>query len=308
MTIAQPTEKRGVAKDWADKTMARIAADFKVPQQNTLPIASFMVDCVYWIRRTDTTPFHIEQAFPLGVRYPPIYIGLNLSRQQADETLIKFMSDKQLISTTGEQEFEKICDRCVNSVTDSVRRLLPLDAHTTLESKLTNKNPQMRFQFRDSNGSYLSLQTCGSYLLGIKCSDLDLAIVRQQQRHSTTGREQFATDLAYELSQNDELFHVVRNISDANIPIIELCLRSSSSSDVATMMGLCESADVQIHDLELDIMEDETLFYDSFGFMKRMEAQLANDYARLAAISGLFENQNLKKYIRNYKVNFLFFN
>ena len=275
MTIAQPVDKRKVDKKWARETLEAIKDKFK---PSSPIIASFPVDCIYWIRRTETSPFRVEQAFPLGVRYPPITTGLNLTK--SGDGLLKFMHDRELImSKESDENFGRVCDEILSSIANAISKSKSIQFSS-------NSN---QVSYESTTSSYLGLLTCGSYMHGVKCSDLDLAIVRNSTDQQP--KEEFASSLAYDLSQNDQLFHIVRNIGDANVPIIELCLKSSNVNG-------CESADVQIHEIDFERLE-EANFFDNYELMKKLDP---NDYSKLFPISGLFENQNIKKYIRNYKV------
>lgn len=277
MTIAQPADKRRVDKKWARETMSKIVADFKPPSSQ---IASFMVDCVYWIRRDETSPFHIEQAFPLGPRYPSIRTGLSLSDFDNDG-LLKFMSDKKLIPTDEDEEkLKRTCDEIVESIASSVR------STADAENVKYTSNSQVRFELKHVADFY-ALVTCGSFMHGIKCSDLDFALLIRRENSS----DKFTADFTYQLAQNDNLFHIVRDIPNANNHIIELCVKSNA----------CEVADVQIHSVDLKGL-DESMFFENFNLMKKIETEHLDDYSKFASISGLFENQNIKKYIANYKV------
>lgn len=80
LTIGQPVDKRKAPKNYAEKTLAAIKENFKsVIERPDKPLASFDVDCVYWMKRTDNTPFQIVRAFPLGARFAPLSIGLGLN-------------------------------------------------------------------------------------------------------------------------------------------------------------------------------------------------------------------------------------
>lgn len=285
MTIAQAADKRKVDKKWARETLEKIKATFN---SNSTQIASFIVDCIYWIRRTENTPFYIEQAFPLGSRYPSIAINLNQADLTNDNSLLKFMHDRDLI--TSEEIYEKFEDLAYK-VLDSVAKAIKSLAAGELKSVQNSGNSQIRFEWKH-NSTYYGLLMCGSFMHGVKYSDLDIGLVIND---ATLRRDELSSSLAYELAQEDGLFHLVRNIDDANVPIIELCLKSES-------VEVCEGADVQIHHCNELGSLDEYLFYDSVEFMKRLDVKL-NDYAKLFPIAGIFENQNMKKYMKNYKVN-----
>lgn len=278
MTIAQPTDKRRVDKKWARETKSKIESEFKLSSTNN-PIASFTVDCVYWIRRDETSPFRIEQAFPLGARYPSIRIGLSLN-EPSQISLLRFMIDKGLIPASDDDDrIDATCDKIIDSISAAIKSIRDNSI------KSSSRNSQIRLELKNESES-ISLLTCGSFMHGIKCNDLDLALVV----NSKVQDDQLGANLAYELAQNDQLFHVVRNIADANIPIIELCLKSES----------LEAADLQLH--AVDYFDgDESLFYSNFEFMKKLESHNHNSYGQLASISGIFENQSLKTHVRNYK-------
>lgn len=280
MTIAQPVDKRRIDKKWSRETMNKISANFKPASSR---IASFMVDCVYWIRRNETSPFHIEQAFPLGPRYPSIRTGLSLSDFNNNDGFLKFMDDKKMIPTEKDEEkLEKTCSEIVQSIMTSVK------STADAENVKYTSNSQVRFELKNDTEDLYALVTCGSFMHGVKCSDLDLALVICRENSNS---DKFTADFTYQLAQNDSLFHIVRDIPNANNHIIELCLKSD----------VCEVADVQIHSVNFKGI-GESLFFENFKLMKKIETEHLDDYKKFASISGLFENQNIKKYIANYKV------
>lgn len=284
MTIAQPVDKRRVDKKWSRETMNTISSNFSPTSSR---IASFEVDCVYWIRRNETSPFHIEQAFPLGPRYPSIRTGLLLSDFNNNDGILKFMNDKLMIPTDNdEKKLEKTCNEIVESIMASLRSTV--DA----ENVKYTSNSQVRFELKHDTDFY-ALVTCGSFMHGINCRDLDLALVIHRENSNSDNSDKFTADFTYQLAQNDTLFHIVRDIPNANNHIIELCLKSNK---------VCEVADVQIHSVNFKCSIGESLFFENFKLMKKIESEHLDDYKKFASISGLFENQNIKKHIANYKV------
>ena len=300
MTIAQPVDKKNCAKNWAKATMERIKTDFDHLKQANNSYAKFTVDCIYWIKRTDTTPFEIKFAFPLGKMYPVTIAGLNPVQFKSDECLLKFLYDKHVVSS--KEEHAKLVNqykRVVSGIVDALEN----SKADLKESKKEPLNKHLEFEAK-SSAEYFSLLLVGSFLHGIKSYDLDFVLLNVKLKELGNIRdEQFSKNLTYGLSQNSDLFHIVRNIPDANVPIIELCLKSHKNE------SNIKGADIQIHELDQDklnlsksdaFINDKNLFFDNYRFMRNLSESLS-DYNKLHAISGLFENQNLKKYINNYK-------
>lgn len=127
-----------------------------------------------------------------------------------------------------------------------------------------------------------SVHYFGSFLLGTKCSDFDFCLI-----HSNAS-DDFVTHLASELAKKTQHFHIVRNVHSV-VPIVELQLTNTQIS----------SADLQINKL-LKCSDISTKSRNSYSKqMKDLEKFM--EYKDLYAISGLFENQNIKRYIENYK-------
>lgn len=181
-----------------------------------------------------------------------------------------------------EENIKKIYQEISSNVQKSLKTMFgSLDTHSECSSvDFVMKNERQQTAF--------ALLPAGSFMQGIKCNDLDLCLVNYATRQDED--EKFSTILAYNLSSYTNLFGIVRDVNDAQVPIIELNLKCDH----------VKAADVQIHRLQSDIELDDRLVYDNLTCMKRIEST-GVDFAKLARISGIFENQNLKKYIDHYK-------
>lgn len=254
LTISQPTDKRNAPKKWAQDKYETLKSKFPNLQ------CSFSIDCVYWMTRTDESPFEIRYAFPLGSRYPSTIINLNpKDLYSSEENVLKFLFEKKMILT---EEDEK-----------------------NIDSVYSNILKEIRDSVKDSNVEDIILN--GSYAFGIKCNDLDFCLVRSKL---DSGELEFSSGLTFNLAQNSNAFNIVRNITDANVPIIELCLTKNKT--------LINNADIQIYNLP-DTNVRKHMF-DNFEFMQNVDSHF-KEYHLVFPVSGIFENQNLKKYIRNYK-------
>ncbi|RNA21173.1 poly(A) polymerase [Brachionus plicatilis] len=249
LTIAQPDDKKKAKKLWALDTLTEIKAEFN-QFINKKPILEFEVDCLYWMTRTDSTPFKIRRAFPLGKRYPSINRGLG----SLNGLLLKFMSDKKiLLNGTESDAFEQK----VNEVKNKIENL---------SADYLNK---------------FEIVTVGSHQLGILSNDIDFSLV--------CVKDDFINpiDQLTQALRQDSYFSVVRPIKDALVPIIEL----QTNDDILT------SIDVQIFQIEEKNFPASNFVFNNYSFM----AGLDLEYDKLYPCSGLFENDNLKKYVYYYK-------
>jgi poly(A) polymerase Pap1 len=87
------------------------------------------------------------------------------------------------------------------------------------------------------------------------------------------------------LAQKSNFFHIVRNVEEARVPIIELQLLNKQIASV----------DLQINELVDGRLP--TRINAFFSFMTELDL----DHMQLYRLSGIFENFNLRKYIANYK-------
>ena len=137
--------------------------------------------------------------------------------------------------------------------------------------------------------------TAGSFLYGIKSNDLDFIVLRSNSRECNES-------LVYDLAQKSDLFHVVRNIGDAKVPIIELGLKLNENTAHSNIDG----ADIQIYN-SFPLVDhfrrryDTNLFYSNHDFMKNLHQFYLDETKELFALSGIFENYNIKKYVNYYK-------
>ena len=267
MTIAQPVDKRTASKTWSRDILNKIKSDF-----GEIGL-KFQVDAIFWMTRSETSPFEIKCSIPLGKRYPSILNGLNSIDLTANNLFKFLLKNKIVLNNEMENEFSLSYRNVVSSIKKGI-------IGDCMENKKTNN--QIEFE---SSLDYNALILQGSYVHGIKCNDLDLGLVRYSSSSNSID------DIVYNLAQDNNLFHIVRNVSEANVPIIELNLKKNSFS----------GADMQIHEIPDERFKlNSNLFYNNFNYMKNLKTEF-NDWMKLASISGLFENQNLKKFIQNFK-------
>ena len=155
--------------------------------------------------------------------------------------IIKFLNEnKMLLSEQDENELEDVHSAIVHEI-----------------AKLTN----------------FKLITIGSYSYGIKCNDLDFCLIKP----SSESDESFTQDLSFNLAQSSSIFNIVRNIPDANVPIIELCLTENKSHQV-------NSSDIQIYTLpQVNIVN----LYDNLDFMLNIDLYF-KDYKKIFPVAGIF--------------------
>ena len=146
----------------------------------------------------------------------------------------------------------------------------------------------------------------GSHQHGIRSNDLDLALVDLETNEASAFAASLTNELIAHDDDDDGIFYIVRNVSDAKVPIIELCLKQQQKA-TAVSTNMYKSADVQLHglgsrELALSRPEHANLFYDSVDYMKRAsECAAGGEYGKLYPLSGIFENVNLTKYVSDYK-------
>ncbi len=242
LTISQPIDKRNCPKNWAKQKYEYLKN--KYGEINV----SFTVDSIHWLTRTKDDPFKVRFSFPLGTRYPTPIIGLNPKDLHSNEkmNIIKFLHEnKMLLSEQDEKELENVHSTIVNEI-----------------AKMTN----------------FKLITIGSYSYGIKCNDFDFCLIKP----SSESDESFAQDLSFNLAQSSSIFNIVRNIPDANVPIIELCLTENKSHQV-------NSSDIQIYTLpQVNIVN----LYDNFDFMLNIDLHF-KEYKKIFPVAGIFFYRNL---------------
>lgn len=249
LTIAQPNDKKSTKKNWAGETLSEIKVKFK-DFMNKKPLVEFDVDCLYWMTRTESTPFKIRRAFPLGNRYPSIERGL----VSLDGDLLKFMITKKIILDKNESlAFEQK----VNEVKKKIENL--------------SRDYLVKFE----------LTIVGSYQLGILSNDIDLSLVCVKNDFLNP------IDQLVEALRQDSYFNVVRPIKDALVPIIEIQINDPSLNGI----------DIQIFQVNEQNFPIKNLFFDNYFFMSGLDLE----YSKLFPYSGIFENDNLKKYVGLYK-------
>ena len=253
-TIAQPMDKRQCSPDWLAKTLSQISKEFEGLS------ASFDIDCIYWITRTATEPFKIKCAFPLGsnCRYPPLVIGLNPAdlTEYSGYNVLKYLAKNKMI--LNENEDKEMVEFYLKTI----------DQINNLKSKYS-----------------FELFPFGSILYGTNCNDFDISLVKNVDPIGSLGE-----DLAFDLAQSNEFFHIVRHI-DALVPVIELQLNNASMS-----------VDLQLNELpgqQFEFLNYKNLFYENFSYMKHLSDSMPSK--QFVALSGVFENQNFKKFIKDYK-------
>ncbi|CAF0847328.1 unnamed protein product [Brachionus calyciflorus] len=253
LTIAQPVDKRKARKNWARDTLKEIEDKFR-NYLNQKPILKFNIDCLYWITRTDSTPFQIRQAFPLGLRYPSIL--------------------KKCLNTQGNLINFLISKKAILSEDDD----LSLVKNSNLIKNLILNHVKNSF-----DGDSTNLIHIGSYQLGVKSNDLDLCLIKSKNSNTENLTEKLKNQMIY-----DDKFHLIRPINDAIVPIIEIELKESD---------FLSGVDVQIYEIDTNVDKIESYYYDNLNFMTNLNLP----YVKLFALSAIFENQNLKKYVQYYK-------
>jgi poly(A) polymerase len=287
-TIAQPVNKSKAEKNWSKNTLQKITKEFDLTKLSV----KFTIDSIYWMTRTETMPFKIRQAFPLGFRYPSPAVNLN-PRDLSTNTILKFMDDRKIITESNQMKLQEMFyEEIVDSVVSAISQLNPKVQKTNSDLLITELKDKV-------SGVNYGLVPVGSFLFSVACHDLDICLIRKMNKHNEGDSSEFSKSLTLQVAQNDKSFRIVRDVSDALVPIIEICFKTNAKTDKA---GL-ESTDIQIHNVPFDLIDKEShFFYDNFSFMSNL-SKLYNeeDYKKLYPISGLFENQSLKKHIPNFK-------
>ena len=253
----------------------------------------FKVDAVYWLTRSETSSFQIKFAFPLGFRYPPMMNNLNM-KELNDSTLIKFLHDNHQLSSDNDKMSEVYLE-ISSEIQNSMISLL--SEHKPLEK---SENSIISFEMKDSSDNYYALFSTGSFLAGTTCHDLDICIVRSKSLQQTLS--DYSDNLSLALRQNSKNFHIVRNINSALVPIIELCLKTKDATYPLNFP--INSTDIQIHEIPISDLcsQSQNYFYDNFEFMfNHLKSNSDADYNKIFPLSGIFENQNMKKYVSNFK-------
>ena len=285
MTIAQPVDKKKKS-NWAKDEMKSIKEEYdNLTTSNEY--CRFYVDSIYWLARTDTSPFEVKQIFPLGRTLPSTIVNLSLSELTTGDNILKFLFDKKMINDFDKEITIKTLHRTIlKEIFLSVKN--GLNKNEMIENK-TNHNI-IEYDTHINEDDYACVLTSGSFLNGIKSNDLDYIIVDSRSKDN---------NLVYNLAQNTQLFHVVRDVADANVPIVELCLKNCETQ--------IENADIQIYG-EFPLIEkfknrdENNLNYDNYEFMKSISDLFSQaEQKKVFSISGFFECQNLKKYINYYK-------
>lgn len=222
------------------------------------------VNCVYWLIRNGDEPFKVNCVIPLGQRYPLLRLPLNNNYENG---LNRFINE---LSVTKEQE-----DNIVNG-------------YKQIFNLVNQKLILLNDHFYYDTPSYRILPT-GSYVFNIKSDDIDLIIVKQRDVKENVN--EFAIKLTQELNQNDR-FKLVRYINDAQIPIIEIVLDSFNELNKPLI-------DNNIHVIDIQLQEFDDLSLLNFNYTKQQINE--QDYLKLCYLSGIFENQSLKIFIKNFK-------
>ncbi len=273
MTIAQPVDRKSIAKNYSEETLKEIKNEHLTADS----FATFTIDSIYWIKRTETTPFQIEFAFPLGNRYPSTLINLDLSYLSSENNILNYMYKKNaILSIESDQKLANNHSTVLSLISKSLCSIEDIN-----QNKLkSNQNIYME----TSPPNYNALVTIGSFQHGIISNDLDFSLIHF---HNSNTDDEFKKRLTYELAKEDTIIHVARYIPEAKVPIIDLCLKS------------IENADLQIHYLnDCSFRDYDNIFYDNYEFMLK---QNTKDYNKLYPISGVFEVMNMKKFIRYFK-------
>ena len=124
MTIAQPVDKKRVARgsNWAKTQLDAIQAEFGQMRKEAGAYASFVVDSVYWIKRSETTPFEVMRVFPLGKTYPATILGLSPKDFTRENSILKFLHDKNMInSAQNNAEFDSLQQRILKEIFNSIK-------------------------------------------------------------------------------------------------------------------------------------------------------------------------------------------
>ena len=152
-TIAQPVDKRN-CQHFVQSHLEPVRALF-----NNKPL-EFFVDCIHWLQRPANKPdepFAIRFSFAFGQRLPSTVYGLAPMELAAPKNILNFLVTNQMILSEAEDQ-----------------ELVELAAEAKQSLQDYNQDVQ--------------LVGVGSYQFGIKCNDLDFALVTS---HSGIGNWSF---------------------------------------------------------------------------------------------------------------------
>ena len=282
MTIAQPEQRRDAGKKWAETMVGKITSEFGQADsfQAKLPI-----DAVYWLTRAnENDPFIVKRAFPIGKYLPPIHMGLEVSLKNSNCGFIGFLQNKNLISSGNN-----------NALNESSNLLI-----STLTSILKN------FKSNEyDNINTPEAYVIGSYCFGTKYNDIDMIVLKQKVNSELSGNNEkethdnFIKELAKSIAFHQDDFYIARVISDAYVPIIEITLNENSKNYKTLIENDINMIDMQIYEIPNDdrFILSNNHFGNSIDYMK----EISNDYTSISRLSAIFENENLKYFIKYYK-------
>jgi endonuclease/exonuclease/phosphatase family metal-dependent hydrolase len=303
LTIAQEANKRSLAKDWSTTTINKIQTELKrliLSSNDYRAEFSINVDTVYWMSRDDNeSSFKLKYNFPLGIRYPPIDLDSRLKINSNSNNQSFIMTNKDLFFVSSDKTI--FINRILNLLFDIICKTINF-CDCTIINKFASK---FIVEFKSNNNNSIKtiiLWPFGSYLNGINLNDIDLTIIicnKDDDKYKNEFIKNFTSTLRFEMCQdNSNTFHTVRNIEDAIVPIVEVCLTSNSVN--------LQSIDIQIYDFDYncinDVRELNKYYYNSsMSLMKSIEIMLDYNYNKLFAISGIFESFSIRLFVRNYK-------
>lgn len=325
MTVAQPDDRRNCEKNWAEKLYLQLLKQYQGQIQ-----FDFDVDAVYWITRKDgNEPFKVKYAFPLGKYYPSIDRGLLLSNA-ANNGVIGYLSDKNLMPK-NECSQKELLTSSFNLITN---------IHTVLNDlkkgpgdyKFSNSSNSNETSFETLEPFYHKIIPIGSFVFGLQCHDIDLLILKQKMDdkkvvYNASAFEKplqdFVNEFVHKLAQYSDDYYLVRSVSDAIVPIIEITLNKKTINYKSLIDNNITMIDLQIFEVPIDyVNKNEALSeihntYDDnksenllsslnavtyISYMKYISTRLFNNnYMQLFPYCAIFENDSLKNFIRNYK-------
>ena len=185
MTISQPVDRKTIGKNYAEETLNKINNEIQqLSTHSCLP--SFTIDSIYWIKRTETTPFQIEFAFPLGNRYPPTLVNLDakyLTTDDNNNNILNYLyKNDAVLSLEADENFVKNHTSILNLITKSLCSIEDIN-----QSK---QKSNQTIHFETGLPNYNALITVGSFQHGMKSNDLDFSLIHYNS-DSTINNDEF---------------------------------------------------------------------------------------------------------------------